>query len=68
MTIYEQLCVTKLFFIAMGMIAQDSITQTEMDIACEALKRAADQRCDWSYQQKTIYRFLVDCAKERTKQ
>ena len=67
MTIYEQLCVTKLFFIAMGMIAQDSIAQTEMDVACEALKRAADQRYDWSDQQRTIYKLLVDYAKERTK-
>lgn len=64
MTINEQLCITKLFFIAMGMMGQNTITSTEMNIACEALKRTADQRYDWTDQQKEVYKWLVEYAKE----
>ena len=63
MTIYEQLCITKLFFIAMGMMGQNTISSIEMDIACEALKRTADQRLDWTDQQKEVYKWLVEYAK-----
>lgn len=66
MTISEQLCITKLFFTAMGMMPSNMISQPEMEIACEALKQAADQRCDWSDQQKEVYKWLVDWAKGRT--
>ena len=62
MTSYEQLCITKLFFIAMGMMGQSTISLSEMDVACEALKRIADQRYDWSEQQRNTYKWLVDYA------
>lgn len=67
MTIYEQLCITKLFFSALGMMGQNTISTTEMDIACEALKQIADQRYDWTDQQREVYKWLVDYAKERSK-
>lgn len=66
MTVYEQLCVTKLFFAAMGMMDQNSITPTEMDVACETLKHIVDQRLDWTSQQKQFYKWLVDYAKSIT--
>ena len=68
MTINEQLCITKLFFTAMGMISSNTISRPEIEIACEALKQAADQRNDWSDQQKEMYKWLVDWAKGRTEQ
>ena len=64
MSIYEQLCVTKLFYAAMGMMERQTITLDEFDIACEALKHLADQRRDWTEQQKYFYKWLVDYAKE----
>ena len=67
MTINEQLCITKLFFTAMGMMSSNMISQPEMEIACEALKHAADQRNDWSDQQKEVYKWLVDWAKQNRK-
>ena len=66
MGIYEQLCITKLFFTAMGMMNPNMISSNEMDIACEALKCATDHRKDWTQQQKEMYKWLVDYAKERT--
>ena len=62
----EQICVYKLFCAAMGMMDKRNISNTEMEIACETLKRMADQRFDWTDQQKNTYKFLVDFAKELT--
>jgi len=67
MTVDEQFCVTKLFFVAMGMMGQNTISSAELEIACEALKRMADQRYDWNDQQRGMYKWLVDYAKETTK-
>lgn len=64
MSVYEQLCVTKLLFISMGAIAPNAITSFERDVACEAIKRMADQRQDWTPQQREFYKWLVDYAKE----
>ncbi|MBQ8329597.1 MAG: hypothetical protein IJX83_08270 [Lachnospiraceae bacterium] len=64
MTIYEHQCVMRLFSIAMGIMAPNTITKVEVDIACEALKNMADQRQDWTEQQRGMYKWLVDCAKE----
>ncbi len=64
MTINEQLCITKLFFTAMGMMNPNMISNSEIEIACESLKRAEDQRCDWTDQQKGMYKCLVDWAKQ----
>ena len=64
MTINEQLCITKLFFTAMGMMPSNTVSQNEVEIACEALKQAADQRYDWTAQQKEMYKWLVDWAKQ----
>ena len=64
---YEQICLFKLFCTAMGMMDRQSISQIEIEVACETLKRMTDQRYDWTDQQKSFYKFLVDFAKEMTK-
>jgi len=51
----------------MGLLAKDTISSAETDIACEALKRTADQRYDWTEQQREVYKWLVDYAKGRSK-
>lgn len=68
MSVYEQLCLTKLIYIAMGMMDKDTISSSEMEIACESLKHMADQRHDWTDKQRDLYKLLVDCAKEASKQ
>ena len=67
MNTYEQQCVMKLFFIAMGMMEQDKISYPEIDTACEVFKQLADKRCDWNEQQRMIYKWLVNFAKEMVK-
>ena len=67
MTPYEMLCLSKLFYITMGMMDRRNITHDEVEIACELLKKMADQRYDWNDQQKNYYKFLVDFAKELSK-
>ena len=64
---YEQMCLFKLFCTAMGMINRQSISKAEIEIAYETLKNMADQRNDWTGQQKVTYKFLADFAKEMTK-
>ena len=64
---YEQMCLFKLFCSSMGMMDRNNITNAEMEVACESLKHMADQRYDWTDQQKNTYKFLVDYAKEMTK-
>ena len=66
MTIYEQLCITKLFYLSIGMIEPATVTKAELETACEALKQLADQRNDWTDQQKAFYKFLVDFKKSIT--
>ena len=66
MTIYEQLCITKLFYLSIGMIEPATVSKAELEIACEALKHLADQRYDWTGQQKAFYKFLVDYKKNIT--
>jgi len=67
MTPYEMFCLSKLFYITMGMMDRRNITHDEVEIACEVLKKMADQRYDWNDQQKNYYKFLVDFAKELSK-
>ncbi len=64
MTPYECICLTKLLSVALGMMGQHQIAAAELDVALEALKRMADQKVDWTWQQKDLYKSLVDCAKE----
>ena len=68
MSVYEQLCLTKLIYIAMGVMSKDTISSSEMETACEMLKYMADRRCDWTDKQRDLYKLLVDCAKEASKQ
>lgn len=39
-----------------------AVTDLEKKIAADALKRIADQRIDWTQQQKAQYKTLVDVA------
>lgn len=52
---------------AMNPQYRNSISNTEIDITAEILKKMADNRCDWSDDQKEVYKLLADFAKERIK-
>ena len=44
-----------------------SVSNTEVEITVEILKKMADNRNDWSDDQKEVYKLLADFAKERIK-
>lgn len=54
---------TKLLLAAMNGINPKDITSNEKDVICEVLKRRADQRTDWSDEQKMVYKALADYVK-----
>lgn len=59
MTINEILLFAKILAFASG---DRSVTVTDLDkeMATEALKRMADQRMDWTEQQREQYKLLVE--------
>ena len=59
MTINEILLFAKILAFASG---DRTVTVTDLDkkMATEALKRMADQRYDWTEQQREQYKLLVD--------
>lgn len=62
---YELLCVAKLFSLAMG-YANGYPTKNELEVASEAIKKMFDNNQNLNQQQKEMYKFLVDVAKENT--
>ena len=65
MTIEEMLIVAKSVAYLMG-DRTITITELEKDTACLMLKRIADQKMDWSEQQRRQMKDLVDYCKEAT--
>ena len=47
---------------------RSSISNAEVEITVEILKKMADNRNDWSDDQKEVYKLLADFAKERIKE
>ncbi len=43
-----------------------SMSSKELDVACEALKKMADERQDWTQEQKELYKAMVDYAKDNS--
>ena len=63
MTFVECMCVAKIYAVAAGLAARNSITNYEVDIAAEALKQLADEQLYWTKEQKDMYKLLVDIVK-----
>lgn len=68
MTFYQLTCYTKLYNAAMGYIDRRSITHHEIEVAIEVLKKLAEERDDWTNEQKELYKTLADIAKEMLKE
>lgn len=68
MYFFEMICFSKVLCAAMGLINRNTITKQEADIACEVLKKIADNRNDWVPEQKELYKVAVDIVKELGKQ
>ena len=64
MTFYQLTCYTKIYNAAMGHIDRRSVTQQEIEVAIEVLKKLADERDDWTDEQKELYKSIADIAKK----
>lgn len=64
MSLYEMLCFAKVYCAAFG-FSSLAISRQEIDIAFEVLKKATDNRQDWTQEQKDVYKLLVDFSKNQ---
>jgi len=67
MTPHEKYCITRVYNAALGTIDKKTITKYELDITIEILKEYADERDDWTHEQKEAYKLLADYVKEQIK-
>lgn len=65
MTPDEKYCVARVYNAALGIIDRRTITQHEVDITIEILKKCANDRDDWTENKKEAYKLLADYAKEQ---
>ena len=63
-TLNEIICFTKVYNAAFGITPRSSVSKQEIDVAFEVIKKLADNRYDWSQQQKDIYKILADYCKQ----
>ena len=61
------LSLAKLFTLATNSTTTLTMSSEEIEVACEVLKKLADEKAIWSQEQKEYYKLLVDYAKELTK-
>ncbi len=64
MTFYQLTCYTKIYNAAIGYIDKRLVTQQEIEVAIEVLKKLADERDDWTDEQKELYKFIADISKK----
>ena len=67
MTLYEMICFAKVYNAAMGFVDRRTVSVQEVDVVIELLKKNADNRSDWTQEQKDIYKAMADYTKERIK-
>jgi len=63
----EMFCFARLFALAMGGSYPKKLSEREMDMACELLKKMADNSANWTLEQKEMYKLMVDYAKRQAK-
>ena len=57
----------KVYNAALGVTDRRMVTNQEIDIVIELLKKNADSRNDWTQEQKDIYKAIADYTKDRIK-
>ena len=65
-TFEEMLCFAKVYSIFLGMASPSSASKREKDLAVEAMKKMADNRNDWTQEQKEIYKAIADLVKNQS--
>lgn len=64
MSFYEMICFAKVYNAAFGVPSPSPVTKQDIEITIEILKKMADNRNDWTQQEKESYKLLADFAKE----
>ncbi|SDA32321.1 hypothetical protein SAMN02910447_03511 [Ruminococcus sp. YE71] len=67
LSVYEKYCYYKTLCVALGGTGRATISKQEYDTAVEVLKKMADNRWDWTEEQKQQYKLLADYLKETFK-
>lgn len=65
MTLYEMICFAKVYNAALGLTDRRTVSSQEIDVVIELLKKNADNRNDWTQEQKDTYKAIADYAKDR---
>ena len=68
MNFYEYFSFAKVYNAAMNPQYRNTVSKKEIETTVEILKKMADNRSDWSDDQKEAYKLLADFAKERIKE
>ena len=58
----------KVYNAVMNPQLRSSVSKADVESTLEILKKMADNRKDWSDNQKEVYKLLADFAKERIKE
>ena len=66
-TIEELVCFTKVLSVFMGVMSPAEVSRQEKELAIEAMKKMAENRDDWTHEQKEAYKVLADIVKEQTR-
>lgn len=67
MKFYEMICFAKVYNVVYGYSSPSTVSRHDVNIAIEVLKKMADDRYDWSQEQKDCYKLIADFAKEYIK-
>ena len=65
--IEELVCFTKVLSVFMGVLSPAEVSLQEKELAIEAMKKMAENRDDWTHEQKETYKVLADIVKEQTR-
>ena len=67
MTLFEMISFAKVYNAALGITDRRAVTNHEIDTVIELLKKNADNRNDWTQDQKDAYKAIADYVKDRIK-
>lgn len=66
-TIEELVCFTKVLSVFMGVMSPAEVSRQEKELAIEAMKKMAENRDDWTHEQKEAYKVLANIVKEQSR-
>lgn len=65
LTFGEMIGFAKVYSVCLGALSPSTVSKQEKELAVEAMKKIADDRRDWTEEQKMLYKALADYVKEQ---